>query len=131
MQKTRNEGQNKRPQSRKPALWVARANSDRTFGAIFEEDGTHGYFYLCALNPKEILTHVEIYQTADLPYPIREEHIQIYWAEHGQRAALCIRGWPLAVFDIPGRKGWLLPELPEDASSGKREAALREALVVK
>lgn len=128
MQKTRNPG--KRAQNRKPLVWVARANGDRSFGAIFEDDGQHGYFYLCSLNPKEILSHVEIYQTADLPVPMREEHIQIYWAEHGQRAALSIRGWPLAVFDIPSRNGWLLPELPEDASTQVREAALVEALVV-
>ncbi len=128
MQKVRSQG--KRAQPRKPLVWVARANSDRSYGAIFEDDGTHGYFYLCSLNPKEIISHVEIYQTADLPVPIKEEHIQIYWAEHGQRAALCIRGWPLAVFDIPSRKGWLLPELPEEASSKDREAALLEALVI-
>lgn len=127
MQKVR---QSKRAQARKPNIWVARANGDRTFGAIFEDDGQAGYFYLCSLNPKEILNHVEIYQAADLPFPIREEHIQIYWAEHGQRAALCIRSWPLAVLDIPTRKGWLLPELPEDASDTQREAAILEALAV-
>ncbi len=128
MQKVRNQG--KRTPPRKPDVWVARANGDRSFGAIFEDDGKHGYFYLCSLNPKEIISHVEIYQTADLPVPMREEHIQIYWAEHGQRVALCIRDWPLAVFDIPSRNGWLLPELPEDASTKDREAALVEALVV-
>lgn len=122
--------QGKRAQNRKPNLWVGRANGDKSFGAIFEDDGKAGYFYLCVLNPQEILTHLEIYQTADLPYPMREEYVQIYWAEHGQRAALCIRGWPLAVFDIPTRKGWLLEELPEDASDKAREAALLDALVV-
>ncbi len=128
MQKVRSQG--KRPQSNKPRIWLARANADRSFGAVFEDDGKAGYFYLCSMNPMEILTHVEIYQVADLPLPIREEHIQIYLAEHGQRAALCIRGWPLAAFDIPSRKGWLLPELPEDATEKQREAALLEALAV-
>jgi hypothetical protein len=128
MQKARTQG--KRAQDRKPNIWVARANADRSFGAIFEDDGKTGFFYLCSLNPKEILSHVEIYQASELPFPMREEFIQIYWAEHGQRAALSIRGWPLAVFDIPSRKGWLLPELPEDASDNVREAALMEALVV-
>lgn len=128
MQKVRAQG--KRSQNRKSNIWVARANGDKSFGAVFEDDGKTGYFYLLSLNPHEILTHVEVYQTADLPYPMREEFIQIYWAEHGQRAALCIRGWPLAVFDVPSRKGWLLEELPEDASEKAREAALMEALVV-
>jgi hypothetical protein len=128
MQKLRDQGKN--AQNRKPNIWVARANGDKSFGAIFEDDGKHGYFYLCTLNPKEILTHVDIYETADLPYPMREEFVQIYWAEHGQRAALCIRGWPMAVFDIPNRRGWLIEALPEDASDKAREEALMEALVV-
>jgi hypothetical protein len=128
MQKVRS--QNKRPKANKPRIWVARASGDRSFGAVFEDDGKAGNFYLCAMNPMDILTHVEIYQVADLPLPIREEHIQIYWAEHGQRTALCIRGWPLAVFDIPSRTGWLLPELPEDASEQQREQALLDALKV-
>lgn len=130
MQKARTQG--KATQELKPdIIWVGRANGDKSFGAIFEDDGKNGYFYLCSLNPQEILACVEIYQTADLPYPMRKEYIQIYWAEHGQRAALCVRGWPVAGFDIPNLKGWVLEEVPPaDASESAREAALLDALVI-
>jgi hypothetical protein len=128
MQKTRSQG--KRAQANKPRIWVARANTDRSFGAVFEDDGKAGLFYLCSMKPMEIITHVQIYHVDDLPLPIHEDHIQIFWAEHGKRAALSIRGWPLAVFDIPSRNGWLLPELPEEASEKQRQEALADALAV-
>ena len=128
MQKVRSQGKN--GQNPKNGLWVGRSNSDKTFGAIFQDDGKNGSFYLCALDSQEILGCVEIYQTPDLPYSMREEYIQIHWAEHGQRVALCVRGWPIAGFDIPNLKGWMVEEVPpEDANETDREAALIDALV--
>src|SRR5262249_8559995 len=102
MQKARTQGKTTQDLSQVTTtpspIWVGRSNGDKSFGAIFEDDGKGGFFYLCSLNPQEILACVEIYQTADLPYPMRKEYVQIYWAEHGQRAALCVRGWPIAGF---------------------------------
>ncbi len=128
MQKVRSQGKNS--QNSKNGIWVGRSNGDKTYGAIFQDDGKNGYFYLCSLDKQEILGCVEIYQTPDLPYPMREEYIEIHWAEHGQRVALCVRGWPIAGFDIPNLKGWMVEEVPQDVSETAREAALIDALVV-
>ncbi len=127
MQKGRSQGKN--GQTPKNGIWVGRSNNDKTYGAIFQDDGKNGYFYLCALDKQEILGCVEVYQTPDLPYPMREEYIKIHWAEHGQRVALCVRGWPIAGFDIPNLKGWMVEEVPEGGSETDREAALIDALV--
>jgi hypothetical protein len=132
MQKTRPQTRplDETTESSPATIWVSRANGDKSFGAIFEDNGKTANFYLCALDTQEILGYVEVYQTADLPYPMRKEYIEIHWAEHGQRAALCIRGWPVAGFDVPNRKGWFLEEVPQDTSEQAREAALIDALVV-
>jgi hypothetical protein len=83
-----------------------------SYGVVFEDDGETGYFYGIDFSRRDnpIVDALAIYnveQVAD-----RAKVVQLVWAQDGLKAALLINGYPHAVFDFEGKRGYCRTGFP-------------------
>ncbi|HJY28378.1 MAG TPA: DUF2251 domain-containing protein [Pyrinomonadaceae bacterium] len=85
------------------------------YGVVFEDDGETGYFYgldTSRNEGKQILDALHIYNVRSVIDKEKPSQVQIAWSEDGLKAALYINGYPHAVFDFAGKRGYCRSNFP-------------------
>jgi hypothetical protein len=86
----------------------------KEFSVAFEDDGQEGYFY--ALNgldgDNRILDVVNIYTVDQASDPVIRWDVQIIWTTDGSKVMLLMDGYPHAVFDFRGERGYCRTNYP-------------------
>jgi hypothetical protein len=86
----------------------------KEFGVAFEDDGEQAYFY--ALNGRgrdnRILDVVNIYTVDQASDPVIRWNVQIIWTIDGTKVMLLMDGYPHAVFDFRGKRGYCRSNYP-------------------
>jgi hypothetical protein len=90
------------------------------FAAVFEDDGTTGYFYaLDTRAPKNLIQDaLWIYNVDSVTDRDRPSIAKIGWSTDNQKAVLLINGYPHAVFDFSRREGFCRTGFPHPSSNG-------------
>jgi hypothetical protein len=84
-----------------------------TFGVIFEDDLTTGYFYAINKEPTiSILDALHIYNVSDVVDKDKPCKIQIAWNENGDLASLLINNYCHAIFDFKNKAGYCRNAFP-------------------
>lgn len=93
---------------------------DSPFTAVFEDDGTTGYFYAWDLEAEEgtIQDAVHIYNVHNVTDRDKPSVVKIGWSKDSQNAVLLINGYPHAVFDFSSRRGYCRTGFPPPPSNG-------------
>lgn len=87
-------------------LFLASESEDGSAAVVFEDDGETGYFYAHESINGPILDVLFVYYVASVKDRDRPSEYKIGWSSLGRQAILMINGYPHAVFDFDGRKGW-------------------------
>ncbi len=87
---------------------------DSRFAAIFEDDGTTGYFYALdtSRTDQPIVDARQIYNVAQVTDRNTPSVVQILWSADGLRAALVINDCPHAVIDFHARRSYCRTGFP-------------------
>jgi hypothetical protein len=87
--------------------------------AVFEDDGTTGYFYALDTSREDnpIVDALHIYDVEGVTDRNLPSHAQIIWSPDHYRAALLINDYPHAVFDFNARRGYCRNGFPPDSVS--------------
>lgn len=93
--------------------------SNSTFGAVFEDDGTTGYFYGLDMTKTEqpIVDARHIYDVEDVTDRSIPSVIQIAWSLDGLKTVLIINKYPHAVIDFVGRRAYCRTSFPPPDST--------------
>jgi hypothetical protein len=84
-----------------------------SFGTIFEDDLTTGYFYAIERNPDiKILDALHIYNVLDVTDRHKPCKIEIMWTENGNLASLLINNYCHAIFDFENSVGYCRNAFP-------------------
>lgn len=91
------------------------------FVAIFEDDGTTGYFYAVDISQEEqiIQDAVHIYNVADIVDRELPSTIKVGWSVDNMKAVLIINDYPHAVFDFQAKRGFCRTGFPPPPSNGQ------------
>jgi hypothetical protein len=86
---------------------IAATSPSGEFLALFEGDGSAGYFYALKAQRKDrkILDLLCIYLLKQDAETSDQHNLQIVWSEDGLRVLLRIDGYPHAIFDFAGKQG--------------------------
>jgi len=99
--------------------FVACDSLDGRHAAIFEDDGTTGYFYAYDVsNEQPIQDTLLIYSVCDVPVDARAGVIKIGWATDNQKVALLIDDHMHAVFDFSSKQGYCRTGFPPPSVTG-------------
>jgi len=85
-----------------------------SFGVVFEDDLTTGYFY--AVNKagdSQIFDALHIYNVEDVIDKEKPSNIKIFWTNNGLTASLLINDYCHAIFDFSNRAGYCRNGFPE------------------
>lgn len=86
-----------------------------SFGVIFEDDLTTGYFYAISREPEvKILDALHIYNVADVIDKEKPCKIQIVWTDDELIASLLINDYCHAIFDFNNKAGYCRTGFPEN-----------------
>jgi len=94
--------------------WFKSDSPTESFGVVFEDDLTTGYFY--AVNGRDdskVLDALHIYNVADVVDKENPCKIQIFWTNDGLIASLLINDYCHAIFDFNNRAGYSRNAFPE------------------
>ena len=100
-------------------LFLASESEDGSAAVVFEDDGETGYFYACESVNGPILDALHIYNVASVKDRDRPSEYEVGWSSLGRQAILMINGYPQAVFDFDGRKGWCRSGFPPPPGKNK------------
>lgn len=101
------------------STFVACDSPDGRYAAIFEDDGTTGYFYAYdASKEQPIQDTLQIYNVGDVPRGARDSIIQIAWSVDNQKVALLINDFMHAIFDFSSAQGYCRTGFPPPAVGG-------------
>ena len=103
-----------------------------SFGVVFEDDNTTGYFYAIDTEPEQkILDALHLYNVASVVDKDKPCKIQIIWSDDGQIASLLINNHCHAVFDFEARAGYCRNGFPHCNSAWCRieERTLTEDVI--
>ena len=100
--------------------WIPTDAPVGVFGAVFEDDGTTGFFYAIerAGDQPTILDAVHIYNVRNVTDRERESELEIRWTADGLHAALFINDYAHAVFDFAARRGYCRTGFPPAPTTG-------------
>lgn len=96
-------------------IYIEGPSPSTSFAAIFEDDGENGCFYGLDLKKKEnpVLLALHVYDNAYIEVNASPSIFQIIWSGNGTKAALFINGFPHAVIDFEGERGYCRSNIPE------------------
>jgi len=94
---------------------------DKSFAAVFEDDGDTGYFYAVdtSLSGQQIQDALHIYNTVDVSGWSIPSEVKIGWSTDSSKVVLLINGSPHAVFDFDSKRGYCLSGFPPTTPDGK------------
>jgi len=87
-------------------LFLSSQSTNGCAAVVFEDDGETAYFYALETENGPILDALHVYNVAAVKDRDRLSEYKIGWSPSGRQAILTINGYPHAVFDFDGRKGW-------------------------
>ena len=93
-------------------LLLGSQSQDGRGAVVFEDDGETAYFYACETVNGPILDALHIYNVAAVKDRERPSEYKIGWSPSGRHAVLMINGYPQAVFNFDGEKGWCRSGFP-------------------
>lgn len=93
------------------------------FVAVFEDDGTTGYFYALdtSADDNPIQDALHIYSVANVTDRSKSSLVKIGWSRDSMKVALLINGYAHAVFDFDAKQGYCrtgFPPAPQDSPWG-------------
>jgi len=91
-------------------------SEDGHAAVLFEDDGETGYFYARETLNGPILDALHIYSVKAVKDRDLASEYKIGWSASGRQVMLMINGYPHAVFDFDGRKGWCRSGFPRPPS---------------
>jgi hypothetical protein len=96
------------------AIVVEAEAPDGTVGAVFEDDGSTGYFYAVDYrgNELKILDAVHIYTVTGVLDHHRMSYLVIRWDDASENVTLFVNDKAHAVFDFKGRRGFCVDGFP-------------------
>ncbi len=103
-----------------------------TFGVIFEDDLTTGYFYAVDTESElKVLDALHVYDVANVIDKDKPSKLQIAWSDAGQIASLLINDYCHAIFDFEEKAGYCRNGFPgSNGDWGKsNERTLTDELV--
>ena len=88
---------------------------DRSLAAVFEDDGSTGYFYALdrTLVTEPVVDAVCIYDVDEFEAGQGPSLLHIVWSADGSKVALLIDEHPQAVFDFEEKRGYCRSGFPE------------------
>ncbi len=88
--------------------------SDTCYGAVFEDDGTTGYFYGLDYNQsgQPIVDARHIYNVEQVTDRSIPSTVQIVWSTDGLKTALMINKYPHAIIDFAARRSYCRTGFP-------------------
>lgn len=93
---------------------------DGPFAAVFEDDGSTGYFYALdtSADDNPIQDALHIYNVDDVSDGHVPSDVKIGWSEDHQKCVLLINGYPHGVFDFSGQRGYCRSGFPPAIGKG-------------
>jgi len=97
-------------------------SANKGLGAVFEDDGTTGYFYAVDQGGEdlEMLDALHVYDVADVADKMLPVTVQIFWNEEENAVALILNGQCHALYDFQRRAGFCRNAFPP-AQNGQAE----------
>ncbi|MGC8493303.1 MAG: DUF2251 domain-containing protein [Syntrophobacteraceae bacterium] len=91
------------------------------FAAVFEDDGDTGYFYALDANEEgaPLQDAVHIYNAANVNDRDKPVRAVIGWSLDNQKVVFLINGYPHAIFDFAGKRGYCRTGFPPAAPEGE------------
>jgi hypothetical protein len=85
-----------------------------SYGVVFEDDGRTGYLYGIDFSRGDnpIVDALHIYDVEQIVDRAKPSVVQLMWSQDGLKAALFINGYPHAVFDFEGKRGYCRTGFP-------------------
>lgn len=96
------------------AVVVEGTSPNQHYGAVFEDDGTTGYFYALDLSRSEqrIVEARHIYNAAQVTDRDMPSVVRIAWSADGTKTVLLINNYPHAVFDFTAKQAYCRTGFP-------------------
>lgn len=101
------------------ATVIEGAAPEGPFVAIFEDDGSTGYFYALdtSSSGQPIQDALQIYNVANVTDRAKPSTVKIGWSKDCQKVALLVNGYPHAVFDFSAKQGYCRTGFPPPAGN--------------
>jgi hypothetical protein len=105
--------------------------ASKGLGAVFEDDGTTGYFYVVDQGGEdmEMLDALHIYDVADVTDKQEPVTAQIFWNEEENAVALILNGTCHALYDVKRQAGFCRNAFPEAKNGQTEPRVLTDELV--
>jgi len=99
---------------------VEGAAPESPFAAVFEDDGTTGYFYALDARSQDqpIQDALQIYNVSNVTDRNQPSVVKIDWSRDSMKTVLLINEHPHAVFDFAAKRGCCRTGFPPPASGG-------------
>jgi hypothetical protein len=103
--------------------FVSSKSSSGRYAAVFEDDGTTGYFYVMDTTKEgnQIVDAMHIYNVAQVTDKQLPSMVHLIWSNDGLKVALVINRYPHAVYDFEKMTGYCRTAFPKPAPGSSRE----------